>query len=57
MVPNGILSGQPGDDWQPRTLAVLAGVAAKDTRISDFQVHGSASGPQLPPTAGPILTC
>ncbi len=41
MAPN---SGLPGDDWQPRTLAVLAGLAAKDPRISDFRVHGSASG-------------
>jgi hypothetical protein len=44
MVSNGTFSGQPGDDWQPRTLAGLAALAAKDTRISDFRVHGSASG-------------
>jgi hypothetical protein len=44
MAPNGTFSGQPGDDWQPRTLAVLVGLSARDARISGFRVHGSASG-------------
>jgi hypothetical protein len=44
MTPNGPLPGQPGDGWQQRTLPALAQLAAQDARISDFQVHGSASG-------------
>jgi hypothetical protein len=36
--------GQPGDGWQQRTLPALARLAAQDARISDFRVHGSASG-------------
>ncbi len=44
MTPNGPFPGQPGDGWQQRTLPALAQLAARDARISDFQVHGSASG-------------
>jgi hypothetical protein len=44
MAPNGTFSGLLGDDWQPPTLAGLAGLAAKDARISDFRVYGSTSG-------------
>jgi hypothetical protein len=44
VTPNGPFSGQPGDGWQQRTLPALAGLAARDARISDFRVHGSASG-------------
>lgn len=47
MAQNGTLSGHPGDGWQQRTLPVLAGLAAADARIRDFQVHGSASGPTV----------
>jgi len=45
MAQSGALPGYPGDGWQRRTLPVLAGLAAADARIRDFQVHGSASGP------------
>ena len=44
MTPNGPFPGQPGDGWQQRTLPALAQLAAQDARISDFRVHGSASG-------------
>ena len=44
MAANGRFSGQPGDGWQQHTLSVLAGLAGEDARISDFRVHGSASG-------------
>src|SRR5580692_5057954 len=44
MTPNGPFPGQPGDGWQQRTLPALAHLAAQDARISDFRVHGSASG-------------
>jgi hypothetical protein len=44
MAANGRFSGQSGDGWRQRTLPVLAGLAAEDARISDFRVHGSASG-------------
>jgi hypothetical protein len=44
MAPNGTFSGQTGDGWQRGTLAVLGGLASRDARISDFRVHGSASG-------------
>jgi hypothetical protein len=45
MAQDGTVSGYPGDGWQQRMLPVMAGLAAADTRIRDFQVHGSASGP------------
>ena len=45
MALDGTVSRYPGDGWQQRMLPVLAGLAAADTRIGDFQVHGSASGP------------
>lgn len=48
MAQDGTVSGYPGDGWQQRMLPVLAGLAAADTRIRDFQVHGSASGPGAP---------
>lgn len=44
MVLSGIFPEHPGDGWQDRALPALAGLAARDARISDFQVHGSASG-------------
>jgi len=44
MTPNGRFPGLPGDGWQQRTLPALAQIAAQDVRISDFRVHGSASG-------------
>jgi len=44
ITPNGPFPGQPGDGWQQRTLPALAQLAAQDARISDFRVHGSASG-------------
>jgi hypothetical protein len=51
MTPNGALPRQPGDGWQQRTLPALAQLAAQDVRISDFRVHGSASG------AGAAVDC
>jgi hypothetical protein len=44
MTPNGAFTGPPGNGWQQRTLPALAQLAAQDARISDFRVHGSASG-------------
>jgi hypothetical protein len=44
MTPNGPFPGQPDDGWQQRTLPALAQLAAQDARISDFRVHGPASG-------------
>jgi len=44
MTPNGAFTGPPGDGWQQRILPALAQLAAQDARISDFRVHGSASG-------------
>lgn len=39
------IAGPPGDGWQQHTLPVLAGLAARDDRISALRVHGSASAP------------
>jgi hypothetical protein len=44
MTLNGPFPGQPGDGWQLRALPAVAQLAAQDARISDFRVHGSASG-------------
>src|ERR1700689_2201357 len=44
MTPNGPFPGQSDDGWHQRTLPALAQLAAQDARISDFRVHGSASG-------------
>jgi hypothetical protein len=47
MAHSEMLSGRPGDGWQGHTLPVLAEMAFADARIRDFQVHGSASDPDV----------
>jgi hypothetical protein len=44
MASNRPWPGQPGDGWQQRTLAELAGLVSEDARISGLRMHGSASG-------------
>lgn len=43
MSPDGTVPCLPDDGWQRRTLADLAGLAARDARITGLVAHGSAS--------------